>query len=265
MICVTHVIIVIVNDMADCCLTNLGCLQIPTTVVTEEGQPGAPGTSATVALGTVATGVPGTPVIITNTGVTASAAQFNFTIPRGDVGAPGTPGANTSSLLFSTEGINRTATGWGTLLGYGPSLTAGIMANTGDRVVFEAGVNHYFQFTNLPLQGKVMTAEIRLLLNGSSITLSVYPVVLENKLLAFKDEIGSGRFVVTVRKAAATRGQVSVTFLDTYGNVAVGYNPVDVTINFANAINVGLEGNISYSSGGSYVSCEDFSATLYSA
>lgn len=262
MICVTHVIIVIVNDMADCCLTNLGCLQIPTTVITEEGQPGVAGTPATVTLGTVATGAPGTPVIITNTGVTASAALFNFTIPRGDVGATGATGANTSSLLFSTEGINRTTAGWGTLLSYGPSLSAGIIANTGDRVVFEAGINHYYQYTG-GSQTRLY-AQIRLLLNGSSVTLSVSPLVLESKLMANKDETGMARFVVSIRRAAATRGQMSVTFIDSYGN-SFGYNPIDVTITFANAITVGLEGNIVAITGASYVSCEDFSATLYSA
>lgn len=45
----------------------------------------AQGDSGTITLGSVATGSPGTNVIITNTG-TPSAAVFNFTIPRGSTG-----------------------------------------------------------------------------------------------------------------------------------------------------------------------------------
>lgn len=55
------------------------------------GTNGTNGTAATVSLGTVSTGVPGSNVIITNSG-TSSAALFNFTIPRGDVGATGATG-----------------------------------------------------------------------------------------------------------------------------------------------------------------------------
>lgn len=66
---------------------------------TAEGQPGPPGPSGTIALGTVATGAAGTDVIITNTGV-PSAAVFNFIIPRGDtgVGAQGPVGPAGQSI-----------------------------------------------------------------------------------------------------------------------------------------------------------------------
>jgi hypothetical protein len=261
-ICVTHVIIVIVNDMADCCLTNLGCLQIPSSVVTETGQPGgqgAPGTPATITLGSVTTGAPGTPVDITNSGTT-SAAIFDFEIPEG---APGTNGTNASSLLFSIEGVNSTLSGWRTLLGSTPSLPANTFVNTGDRVIFEAGINHYYDYTG-GQNPTAVVADIRLLLNGSTITLSVSPAVLENKLVANKYETSMARFVVSVRKAGATRAQVGVTFIDSYGN-SVGYNPVDVTIDFTSSITVGLQGSVKVIYGTSYVSCEDFSATLYSA
>jgi len=52
------------------------------------GTPGDAGAAATVTLGTTTTGAPGSSVVITNSGST-SAAVFNFTIPRGDVGATG--------------------------------------------------------------------------------------------------------------------------------------------------------------------------------
>lgn len=56
-----------------------------------KGADGVPGQSATIELGTVATGEAGSDVIITNSG-TASAAVWNITIPRGDKGDKGDPG-----------------------------------------------------------------------------------------------------------------------------------------------------------------------------
>lgn len=60
------------------------------------GPPGTPGTdgkdgsAATVTVGTTTTGAPGTPASVTNSG-TPNAAVLNFTIPKGDTGAPGPP------------------------------------------------------------------------------------------------------------------------------------------------------------------------------
>lgn len=53
--------------------------------------PGGSGTSATIAVGTVTTGAPGTEAVVTNAG-TESAAVFNFVIPRGNTGATGATG-----------------------------------------------------------------------------------------------------------------------------------------------------------------------------
>ena len=52
---------------------------------------GPKGDAATIGVGTVSTGDPGTAVEVTNSG-TSSAATFNFAIPRGATGAPGAPG-----------------------------------------------------------------------------------------------------------------------------------------------------------------------------
>lgn len=52
------------------------------------GYNGSPGAAATISLGTVATGSPGSSASITNSG-TSAAAVFNFTIPRGDQGPAG--------------------------------------------------------------------------------------------------------------------------------------------------------------------------------
>ena len=56
-----------------------------------QGQQGEPGAAATVTVGTVTTGEPGTDAIVTNSG-TESAAVLNFTIPRGETGAVGAAG-----------------------------------------------------------------------------------------------------------------------------------------------------------------------------
>lgn len=53
-----------------------------------DGTDGIDGAAATIAVGTVTTGAPGSPATVTNVG-TSSAAVFNFSIPRGNTGAPG--------------------------------------------------------------------------------------------------------------------------------------------------------------------------------
>lgn len=55
------------------------------------GAPGPAGQAATVTVGSTATGDPGSDASVVNVG-TSSAAVFNFTIPRGDVGAQGPQG-----------------------------------------------------------------------------------------------------------------------------------------------------------------------------
>lgn len=54
------------------------------------GTNGTNGAAATIAVGTVSTGAPGSSATVVNAG-SSSAAVFNFAIPRGDVGATGTP------------------------------------------------------------------------------------------------------------------------------------------------------------------------------
>jgi hypothetical protein len=56
-----------------------------------QGDPGTPGSAATIAMGTTTTGAPGTNAAVVNSG-TSSAAVFDFTIPRGDVGPQGPQG-----------------------------------------------------------------------------------------------------------------------------------------------------------------------------
>ena len=64
----------------------------------KNGADGAPGAAATVIVGTVTTGAPGTAAQVTNSG-TESAAVLDFVIPRG---AAGQAGSGTGDMLAST-------------------------------------------------------------------------------------------------------------------------------------------------------------------
>jgi len=66
---------------------NCTCFETPIQWNSE----GPVGPAATVSVGSVTTGEPGTPAAVTNSG-TSSAAVFNFTIPQGQTGAEGPEG-----------------------------------------------------------------------------------------------------------------------------------------------------------------------------
>lgn len=90
------------------------------------GSQGPAGTAATATAGTTTTGAPGTSASVVNAG-TSSAAVFNFTIPRGDVGATGATGAtgavgpgvaaggSTGMFLQKASGTNYDTT-WATIV-----------------------------------------------------------------------------------------------------------------------------------------------------
>ena len=63
---------------------------------------GPPGVAATVTVGTVTTGEPGTDAIVTNSG-TESAAVLDFTIPKGEIGTGVPDGGTAGQLLSKTE------------------------------------------------------------------------------------------------------------------------------------------------------------------
>lgn len=71
----------------------------------DTGQPsqGESGSAATIEIGTVATGAPGTEASVTNSG-TSNAAILNFVIPRGEKGNPGSSGSGSgSSGMYAFE------------------------------------------------------------------------------------------------------------------------------------------------------------------
>lgn len=63
----------------------------------EQGPQGVPGSAATINVGTVTTGNPGSSAAVTNSG-TENAAIFNFLIPQGPQGPQGLPGEGVETL-----------------------------------------------------------------------------------------------------------------------------------------------------------------------
>ena len=88
-----------------------------------QGETGAPGAAATIEVGTVTTGEPGTEVEVTNTGTT-EAAVLNFTIPQGATGATGPKGDTGDTGPQGPQGDQ------------GP---AGPKGDTGDAATIEVG------------------------------------------------------------------------------------------------------------------------------
>jgi hypothetical protein len=78
--------------------------QGPTGPTGATGAQGPTGTAATATAGTTTTGAPGTNANVVNVGST-SAAVFNFTIPRGDVGATGPQGPTGASSYQAGPGL----------------------------------------------------------------------------------------------------------------------------------------------------------------
>ena len=72
----------------------------------EDGEDGAPGKAATVRIGTVTTGPPGTEASVVNTG-TENEAVLDFTIPMGEKGNPGSSGGTTVDLIATLEEVKQ--------------------------------------------------------------------------------------------------------------------------------------------------------------
>jgi len=81
-----------------------------TSASTAPANEGPPGAAATVAVGSVTTGAPGSSAAVTNTG-SSSAAVLAFTIPRGDAGAAGANGTNGTNGTAATVAVGSVTTG----------------------------------------------------------------------------------------------------------------------------------------------------------
>lgn len=96
------------------------------------GPTGATGAAATVTAGTTATGAPGTSASVVNSG-TSSAAVFDFTIPRGDVGATGAVGS------VGPQGPQGNTGATGATGSTGPAGPSGPVAGSDTQVIFNDG------------------------------------------------------------------------------------------------------------------------------
>ena len=101
------------------------------------GASGPAGAAATIAVGTVTTGAAGSSATVTNTG-TSSAAVFDFTIPRGDTGAPGSSGPVQAIKGTAAGNTTSTATTAATAIpGLSWSATSGVMYHFKARGVYQ--------------------------------------------------------------------------------------------------------------------------------
>ncbi len=98
-------------------------------VVISRGQKGEPGNAATISVGTVTTGEPGSSVAVTNVG-TANAAILNFSIPSGAQGVQGIQG------LKGDKGDTPTTFDWANITGkpatFAPSSHTHVSASISD-------------------------------------------------------------------------------------------------------------------------------------
>ena len=117
-----------------------------------QGSTGSSGAAATIAVGSVTTGSAGSSATVTNAG-SSSAATFNFTIPRGDVGAQGPQG------VAGPSG------------GGGPGLDGG---GTGEESVIRTNKNQISGSVSLTIPSGTngMSAGPVTITSGSSVTVS---------------------------------------------------------------------------------------------
>ena len=122
--------------MSDCCLPNLGCLSIPVVSTNVAGTQGPAGVSPTIEVGTVTTGAPGDPVVVTNVSVDPSVAIFDFEIPQGAQGDPGNDGVDGVSRLYYNVTNYNSATiypSWVQIHNF--PLQADTLINNGDSIL----------------------------------------------------------------------------------------------------------------------------------
>ena len=182
------------------------------------GATGSPGTAATIAAGTTTTGAPGSSASVTNSG-TSSAAVFDFTIPRGDVGATGATGATGPA---------------------GPGVAAGGTANQSLLKVDGTNYNTYWgtpPLATLATSSETVIATVR---NATGSTLSAGQVVYIDGAIGNRPSV------------ALARADLEATSAGTYGMVSAPIaNNADGTIVIAGFVaglntNAFTDGNLLY-------------------
>lgn len=147
------------------------------------GPRGFPGDDATITIGTVATGAPGSQATVQNVG-TQNDAVFNFVIPQGPAGAGGTAPfgltGNFTGLVLQTGLVQALpltwppvlqAIGFGAPAGVAVTATKDINGNlevSVDISAYDADIRADFQLLidNMQLQIDTLTAKVTALCNG---------------------------------------------------------------------------------------------------
>lgn len=95
------------------------------------GDDGNPGAAATVEIGAVATGAPGSSASVTNAG-TPTAAVLNISIPRGDTGSPGSAAKLVQATTATTNAAGLYTWTFPTPFAATPRVTSAVQSATTD-------------------------------------------------------------------------------------------------------------------------------------
>lgn len=214
------------------------------------GPPGPPGTAATIQVGTVQTGAPGSPVIITNSG-TSSAAVFDFSIPQGaqgigiegPVGPPGPaiqgptgppgPGGNPGSIIYSGIGIPSNALG----------VNGDYYIDSSNAILYGPKVSNAWPGTGVDLRGGASGVNYgtRTITNNATViakTAAVDPTLVSNSdytqvtgiFGALPDGVLRG---ITQQTNSLTVGRTGVYEVMLWASVSASNNNLNIAFKFA--------------------------------
>jgi hypothetical protein len=231
--------------MSDCCLPNLGCLSIPIVSTNVEGPPGTNGTSATIAVGTVTSVLPGLPATVTNVG-TSSAAIFDFGIPEGSSGSSGAPGVDGVTRLYYNIGNSNSSTPstWISLYNY--TLPANTLVNNGDSILINLISSNEIGYATFP---QFLQALRKITFAGFSCTASL--TYGEPPMISQSFDSGNTRnyrtIVEIIRTGTNTASCKVMADVDnttqTIGYQYLVYNTTLSSLNFASTINISAQLN----------------------
>lgn len=222
--------------MSDCCLPNLGCLSIPIISTNVEGPSGQNGISPTIIVGTVTTGDPGDPVVVTNVSTNPSIAEFDFTIPQGYSGSSGAPGVDGVSRLYSNFVSSSAAVpALGTYTVDTYSVPANTFMNDGDALVI-----------NLRTSRASSTGSCKRKISWNGVTITA-PIISEIEMYTASGVYQYNTRVEIVRTSATTASCIIVSDYDINTNNPTGVqtftfqrNISSVNFGTTNIINVDL-------------------------
>lgn len=220
------------------------------------GPPGPPGQAATIQVGTVTTGSPGTTVIITNSG-SSSEAVFDFTIPRGDqgvgiqgpVGPPG-PSVQGPTGLTGPQGIQGVAGIPGSTIIAGAGIPSNGIGIDGDYFLDQASAFLYgpkaagvWSGTAVDLRGGASGVHYgnRTITNNAALiakTAATDPTLISNtdytQITAIWDAIPSGiNRGITQQANSFTVSRTAAYQIEVWASLKAAANNTDIAFKFA--------------------------------